>query len=260
MSDLPRIVPIEGGLNFRDLGGYQTASGETVRFGRLFRSGTLTNLTDDGVSQLAELGVATIFDLRSDDEIAKAPDRIPDGVSYQHRPVRDPSRVSRLKAIWTVLTKRDRLEEALLEVYTRVMIDANAHVIGEIMRHVATSDQPTVIHCTAGKDRTGITSALLLLTLGVPRETVLADYAVSSRYAEQIGSQIKSDIEQLRRFGLKDAHIQPLLYANPDMLEKALKHIEVNYDSVMAYVNNVAGCDADSVASLKQKLLTTDDL
>ena len=252
----PHILPIEGSVNFRDIGGYATAEGLVIRPKQVYRSGTLSELTDLGVQQLATLKIGTIVDLRSNEERDKSPDRLPDGVRYLHRPITDPSRIPKLRTLWTVFWQRNDLGTVILDVYKRIMLDANGAIIGEILDLIAENNGAVLIHCTAGKDRTGLFIALLLTLLDIPASSVMQDYAVSNQFTDVFANLIKRDISVLRRVGLSDEQIRPIISADPPILNAALQHIDDRYGSLANYLNTQAGIDAAKIKRLQQLLLT----
>ncbi|GEK23568.1 tyrosine-protein phosphatase [Cellulomonas xylanilytica] len=156
-----------GGLhNARDLGGLPTASTPT-RPGRVFRTPRLDGLDERGWTQLADAGVRTIVDLRNPHEIE--PLRLPAGVTRHHRPVevwedRD------FMARWGHVLDSPEYYRANLETWPELVVAA--------LRAVAdASDGAVVIHCSAGRDRTGLVTALLLSLVGVPQDVIVEDYA-----------------------------------------------------------------------------------
>ena len=247
-------VPLEGAVNFRDIGGYAAATG-VVRSGLVFRSGSLAQLSPEAIASLRELRIGRIFDLRSAEETLRAPSRIPPGAEYNHRPIVDPARSSRLRVVGILLFQRHKLADLLLEGYTRVMIDANARVIGEIFRTIAYSEDATLIHCTAGKDRTGLTTALLLHTLNVPFETIVTDYLKSNAAYDQYAPKVQNDIRLLRYIGIGMEEMQPFLIAEAKTLELAFDHIRTRYGSIYNYLTTAAGLTEADLSCLKTRLL-----
>jgi protein-tyrosine phosphatase len=183
---------VEGTYNLRDVGGYRTldSAGQVdgvTRWGRLFRSDALHRLTDTSRGTLAELGIRTIVDLRDESELLSSPSRI-DGlaITVVHEPIftGDP-------------TRRVTGDVTLDSLYRSIVTDFGhnlAAAVGDIAR---AADEPVLVHCTAGKDRTGLVVALALLAVGVDREDVLGDYAqteenLSGEWAEEMLSQMVS--------------------------------------------------------------------
>lgn len=163
-------------FNFRDLGGYATVDGRTVARGRIFRSDDLCRLAgaDDDLAAFEALGIRTVVDLRRPTEVAQF-GRVPvlDGLTYHH--------VHLVHPLWPQAPVAD-VEARVDFLLTRYgeMAVASAEGIGTALRLIADSKTaPLVVHCIAGKDRTGIVSALTLSLLGVDDETVAEDYALS---------------------------------------------------------------------------------
>jgi protein-tyrosine phosphatase len=172
-----RRVPFDGITNLRDLGGYPTGDAGATRWGRVFRADALHKLTADDLDAFDELGVRTVYDLRGDVERAEFPGPVPSlHVSIVGRP-RDAERPPP-KADMTTREGEEMLRDVYVGALTHSAIE-----IGSIMRGLADPDRaPAVFHCHGGKDRTGIVAAVLLLALGVERDTVLDDYEATSRY------------------------------------------------------------------------------
>lgn len=250
-----RVLPLEGGANFRDLGGYRAADGRRVRWGRVFRAGSLANLTDADLAHLDEIGLKLVCDLRSYDEVRDAPDRLPDSApEYMHLPLEagdDTPR--RLRAIFW---DRRLLTTMMLDAYTRIMIDQNAALLGDVLRRLADPDNlPAVFHCTAGKDRTGVTAALLLSVLGVPDAVIVADYTLSNHFYENFRAFAEQAMRPIGFTGVKAEDLQPLLIADAATMQGTLDHIREKYGSVEAYLLGPAGLDAEVIDALRANLL-----
>lgn len=247
-----RVLPLSGGVNFRDLGGYATSDGRRTRWGRLYRSGSLADLTEEDIAYLGRLGLRLVCDLRSVDEVERKADRLPPGAEPFHRPI--VASVNPLRRMVTLYRKRNRMQELLQDVYT-VMIDQNGGVFGDLFQAAADpACLPLVVHCTAGKDRTGIAVALLLLALGVPEETVVADYTLSNRAFDVLEGRMRPEMERLYSLGFGDAQVRPFLLAEARTLQGALAHIRQRYASVEAYLAR-AGVAAETIAAVRENLL-----
>jgi protein-tyrosine phosphatase len=174
-----RVWRLQGAPNFRDLGGYVGHEGRPLRWRRLFRSDHLADLTPDDLARLQQLPLARAFDFRGIDERAATPYDLP-GVT-QHSLAIEPTVVQRMHdiaAAGTTLTA-PVVTDLMKELY-RALINDRADRFAELFEHLIESDAPSVFHCTAGKDRTGIAAALVLLALGVSRDVVQADYLLTN--------------------------------------------------------------------------------
>lgn len=251
-----RSIPLQGAANLRDIGGYRTSDGRYVRWGHVYRSGMLAALTEDDVQTLAALGISLVCDLRSDEEVQTAPDRLPHSTAYARIPInadREGDSRQRLRAL---LFDKRRFSTILLEIYQRI-IDEHADVFGDVIRQLADENNlPALIHCTAGKDRAGLTTALLLLALGVPEETVIADYTLSNRYYEHFSRYAQQMVGRLAILGVSADDMYPMLTADPKTLTAALEYLIGRYGSVQEYLRDRAGVDDATFERVKANLLT----
>ncbi len=166
---LERALLVSGVRNVRDLGGLSGTRG-TVRRGRVLRSAELSALTPAGARTLADLGLRTVFDLRTGAERDESPSRFDDA------PELAGVRIVHVDFLGTL----DDLPAGPMEMYLH-LVERSAVGIVEVLEHLGRPDAaPALVHCTAGKDRTGLTVALLLELLGVPRPTIVADYVASN--------------------------------------------------------------------------------
>jgi protein-tyrosine phosphatase len=251
-----RILNVEGVANFRDIGGYPTTDGRYTRWGVLYRTGMLAEMTEISRAYLRGLNLRWVCDLRSGDEIATAPDRVGDNpnIRYQHKDLFSPSDTSRrLRAL---LFNKRLLPVMMQAMYTDILIDANARAYGDILRDLTQPENlPALIHCTAGKDRTGVAIMLLLSALGVPDDIVIADYSLSNRYYETFRRYTIGLQRRLRWFGLSMDDITPMLIANPDNVRAGLAHIRAKHGGIDAYLRDAAGIDAATLDALKRIFL-----
>jgi len=180
-------VTVDGAPNFRDIGGYETADGRRVRSGRLFRSGMLVGVSDEGVATLDALGIRTVVDLRTQVEVdALGPDRVPDGTRIVQ--IRIPSAGADPMVVEALKTGHFPYLPDLVSV-NRAYITDDAAEFGELLAFLADpGNLPTVVHCLGGKDRTGVSTALLLTILGVPWRTVRDDYLRSNVHFADSGA------------------------------------------------------------------------
>lgn len=164
-------LQIEGTYNFRDVGGYPVRNGGQTRPGVLYRSDALGALTQQGRKAVAGLGISRILDLRSDPEIAGAPSAV-DGLGIEIR------HLSVLKA---AAPQAQAGQRHTLDTLYRLMVERRGRYLIEALRAIGTAQGPVLVHCTAGKDRTGVVVALALDASGVERDAVIEDYAATER-------------------------------------------------------------------------------
>lgn len=181
MSDPPaRHLDLAGASNFRDLGGYATRDGRTVRWRKLFRSNHLGHLTASDSAILRELGVRSAFDFRGQHERSEALCGMEE-IETHSLPV-EPTVVAALRAI--VSSGRPATAADALEVMRdsyRGYVEQSTPRFRALFAHLLQDRAPLVIHCTAGKDRTGFAAAMILLALDVPRPVVMRDYLLTNQ-------------------------------------------------------------------------------
>lgn len=249
-----RNIPLEGGHNFRDLGGYQTSDGHRVRWGRVYRSGSLGHLTENDLNLLEKLGVKIVCDFRTQMELREEPDKLPPGVKYQHMPLSPENQLT--PSASDIMKNLKNLDAWMLRTYINIFIDQNGMLFGEILRLAADeANLPLLFHCTAGKDRTGIAASLLLLALGVPESTVIADYSLTNFSFDALYTRLAEHMPNARLRSRLTYALQPLLFANPSTLTTALRHIDEKYGSVRNYLIQQAGITETHLERLHANLL-----
>ncbi len=177
-----RLLPLQGGNNFRDLGGYRTAGGRTLRWGLLFRSGAMAGLTAGDFEYLAGRGIRTVCDFRDSRERASAPVNWPAGKAPM---VLADDYQNDMRALASLFTGPPptgaSARAAMTATYPGILKQFNGQY-RRMFAELLAGHAPLAFNCSAGKDRTGVAAALLLTALGVPRDTVVADYLLSNRY------------------------------------------------------------------------------
>lgn len=230
-------LEVAGTHNFREV-----APG-ALRPGRLYRSDALHRLTREGRRTLRDLGIGTVIDLRSDlDRRVGGRDRLR-GTGVRHLPI--PMAGSPLN--------RDPETIELRGIYHSILTQHRAD-LGRAVRVIAGSDRPVLVHCTAGKDRTGLVVALVLSALGVDAETVSADYVATQ--ANLAGEWTERIVRKVRRFRvpITDNVIEVLAHSPEPVLRESLEWIETEQGGVGAYLA-AAGVDADVLERLRRNLL-----
>lgn len=226
-----RSLPLAGASNFRDLGGYPGADGGKVRWRTLFRSDHLAALTPQDAQLLRALGVTRAFDFRGVAEREAAAYALP-GVAQHALPI-EPTVVQRMKDLLAAgqsLTPAHTV--ALMQHTYRAFVHDNAPRFAQLFDALLHSSEPLVFHCTAGKDRTGLAAALILLALGVPREVVMQDYLLTN--------------ELYRMPAVTDARVPRevlgvLWRVQAEFLDAALQAMEHASGSVDAYLHHALG-------------------
>ncbi|MCX7522010.1 tyrosine-protein phosphatase [Microbacterium sp. STN6] len=238
-----RRIPVPGTYNFRDAGGYP-ADGGLVREGTLFRSDGLHALGPAGRRELAQLGIRTVIDLRDDFEAQLMPDDLGDlDVDVRRLPVFEGSGASQEPGVIS-----------LPDLYRKIVTE-HAAVVAEALRDIAGSGGGVLVHCTAGKDRTGVVVALALLAVGVDRELVLDDYALSE--ANLDGEWLDGMLAMIAEHGVEATpELRVLMGGSPrEALASALDLIDETYGGVRRYLMD-AGLSLSGLAELSHVLVT----
>lgn len=256
-----RHVPLQGGCNFRDIGGYRTADGRSVRWGQVFRTGVLCYLTEADHHTLRRLGVRGIFDLRRQGEREREPTCWPDAVSaYTWDDGADAPNVMRY--LHDKETSAEGMRAAMIDLY-RALPAWLAPRIRDFLQALRELRSPVVVHCAAGKDRTGFAIAMLLLTLGVAREDVVYDYLLTNEVGNLEQFMLNRQSTQL---GVTDvqhplAAMEPerrraLLIADEAYLNAAIEQIEREYGGIDNYIERALGVNPDARRELRELFLT----
>ena len=246
MSASPaRHLNLSGASNFRDLGGYPTRDGRTVRWRRIFRSNHLGHLTDDDVSVLRELGVRSAFDFRGTEERTAALCGMPE-ISVHSLPV-EPTVVAALRAIAAAGTplSTDHAVEVMRDSYSGYVQNNTQH-FRTLFAHLLEDRAPLVIHCTAGKDRTGFACALILHALGVPDQTIAEDYLLTNRFYRRdrtASSDLPEEVKQV------------LARVEASFLAAAFDAIRAGYGDLENYLSDGLGLGAGERARLEARYL-----
>ncbi|GAB5426368.1 MAG: tyrosine-protein phosphatase [Crocinitomicaceae bacterium] len=254
LHQIERVLPLESVPNFRDIGGYQTQEGRGVRWNRVYRSSALDNLSLEDSQTLEALNIQLVCDVRSVAEQLSDPDKLPDTMRLIPTPPSSDDSV--LRSVLRLLFQAGFLENLLLDLYQRVMVKDNPQVLARILQEISDeTNLPMVIHCAAGKDRTGISIALLLSLLGVPDETIIADYSLSNYHYDFFKIATRKNLAQLNMIGISEADFDYLLVADADIMQKTLNSIRHGYGSVETYCRQYLGLSAETIAKIRENLL-----
>src|SRR5437899_578243 len=217
----------------------------------VFRADALHGLTDDDLARYHALEVLAVYDLRGDIEREERPNPFP---SVQFELVGRPSGMP-----WTppTGTSADAGEQFLHDLYLG-LLDHAGERFGQLFDAMASpGGLPCVLHCHAGKDRTGVSAALLLELLGVPRELVLDDYELTGRYRKR--AQQEGTFQRLLDAGMAPEAAAGVLATPRWAMADALRHLDERYGGIDAYVRDIAGVSDAVVDHLRATLLTTAD-
>jgi protein-tyrosine phosphatase len=246
MSASPaRHLNLSGASNFRDLGGYVTRDGRTVRWRQIFRSNHLGHLTDNDVSVLRELGVRSAFEFRGTEERTAALCGVSE-ITVHSLPV-EPTVVAALRAIAAAGTplSTDHAVEVMRDSY-RSYVQKNTQHYRALFSHLLEDRAPLVIHCTAGKDRTGFACALILHTLGVSDDVISEDYLLTNRFYRRDPNHSTDLPDEIR---------QVLGAVQTSFLAAAFEAIDADYGDLESYIRDGLGIGKTERAHLEARYL-----
>lgn len=258
LTTAERSLPLKNAVNFRDLGGYGTEDGRFVKWGHIYRAGNLHRLSAADQEYLQHLDLKLVCDLRSARASRQRPDRfLPDLANKRHHlPMRNPSRLFGLQAIGAALFRPSALNRLMVKGYIKLVIEGNTAVIATTLSQLAHPDNlPCLIHCAAGKDRTGIVIALLLALLGVSEATIIADYSLSNAYYDDFASAIEPNIRPFTRWGFSSHSLYPLHIAHPQTLQDTFAYIREEYGSILGYLSGRVGLESKTISQIQANLL-----
>jgi protein-tyrosine phosphatase len=269
-----RTLPVEGMNNFRDMGGYETADGHTVKWGKLYRSDHIHNATENGVSYLNKLGIHTIIDYRSDDEISKYPNKrlTPEPKTVHLDPAAHAAELaaqfqsSKENEDINLITKIIEQQKAgtlvnqadvVLKQY-RVFAnkEESKRAFAEMLRVVAQPDASAVVqHCRGGKDRTGFGAMLVLGVLGVRKEDLIADYLLTAKNREERNRVKMEGYKKLTTDQSVLDHLYSFIDTKSEFLEASIDTIIEKYGSIENYVTSELKITQEMIDTMKELYL-----
>ncbi|NIB42368.1 tyrosine-protein phosphatase [Pseudomaricurvus alkylphenolicus] len=258
-EDRDRLLPLEGGKNFRDLGGYQTSDGRKVAWDKIYRSGELSGLTDNDYKLLSSRNISTVIDFRTARQRSEAL------TQWQAGEVDQLNWDYEMHAQKQEMIKLIRSPEVTLEeidqFMTKFYIDflkQNSAFYRDMFETLINTSEPVLFHCSSGKDRTGMAAALILTALGVDREQIMEDYMLSAPYlklAHQKNPEPASDIKPLTDNHLPNGIVEIFLSVREPWMTGTLTWIEQQSGSVMNYIQQDLNVSDADITLLRAKYL-----
>jgi protein-tyrosine phosphatase len=261
-----RHVDLEGQPNFRDLGGYQTTDGRTVKWGEVYRSGELPHLTDADVAKLEELEIKTVVNFLLPEEIEmNGRDRLPDGVREVPEPIQG-ERAAELTMVVQSAIKAAQFDEIPPEMnpeFHRLLLDEGTPQYAVLLRQAADpANRPMVFHCSHGVHRTGTATAILLSALGVPWDTIRADYMLTNTYR---ATQVESKLAKIRQqaaatLGVPEdevdmTNVEAFYILEGSYIDGTLEQAVADHGSMEAYIRDGLGITDEEIEALRDQLL-----
>ena len=234
-------LPMTGGYNIRDLGGYRGANGRRVSWGHFFRADDMNHLSDEDLAYLGSIPIITVFDFRTHREVETAPDRLPPSVKkVVHRPLA-PGNVSPGEIQNGKFSIYDDTDAFMHVVYRELISDTGINAVyREFFSLIQEKDDlPILFHCTAGKDRTGMAAAFLLFALGVDRDSIIGDYMASNTFLAGKYAVLTKNNPQLAT----------IYSVKPDYLITGIETMEKTQGTVENYLSHVLDVDIDAIRS-----------
>ncbi|MEM6964197.1 MAG: tyrosine-protein phosphatase [Bacteroidota bacterium] len=253
-----RLIPMEKGQNFRDLGGIPTKDGRVVQWGKLYRSGKLNQLTDRDLAYFNTLAINTVVDFRDDIEVVEDKSRLPKdrAVNQVRTPIGDRSgnMQAQLKKQIRKADQKTFDSEGFVVDVMRQFIDTFAFQYQPFLDLIVEEEKnaPLLYHCSAGKDRTGLGTALVLAMLGVEKEVILGDFMMSNYYRNK---KINSTLRKTAWIA-RQRVTQPLVEVKDSYLKAAFDAIEAKYGSMENFFKEEYGYDKAKLERVREQYLT----
>lgn len=266
MADFDRHLRFPGTINFRDMGGYETSDARRIKTGRLFRSGHLAHSEETAQQDVAALNISLVCDFRIDDERAAHPSQYQSDhePTVKHLPVWPVGTPGVDNTAARMLSGDADFETALADqtnAYREFIRDQSSQFAGMFEAMLAIEHDAVLLHCSAGKDRTGIAAALLLSALGLPRDTVRHDYLLSLE-GHGAREQTQFYVDRYWTAHIENHGTDPvcsqgdmhrLFSVQPEKIDAAFDEMESVAGSVEGYLRVTLGLDDDALTALRQR-------
>jgi protein-tyrosine phosphatase len=245
-----RVLALDGAVNCRDIGGYDTLDGRRVRWGRVWRSDAPTRLSATDRRELEQRRLRTVIDLRHSDERAVEPSGLADNDTLRVHAIGFAPRAAR-RLLGELRENRPITPRAarstMLTMYRQLPRD-HAHAYARMFRLlIAPGALPALVHCTSGKDRTGFGVALLLSALGVPRDVVVEDYLLTNRYRRDLGAILQRRVDP--------EVLDVMVAAHADYLDAAFDSIRRHWGGIEQFIAGALELNRADLSTLQEQLL-----
>jgi protein-tyrosine phosphatase len=243
-----RLVHMQGAVNFRDIGGYKTKDGKEIKWGMIYRSASIAKLTDSDMDTLKNKHIHTVIDFRGHSESAAAPDRLLPGTDYTLSPAGSDS-LPDMKQMITMMKQDNFFGDFYGEKGTAYAGDRFRPLFKKLL--TVKKGDAILYHCTGGRDRTGMATALLLYTLGVPEQTIEADFVASNVY---LGNTMVSYAAPMAKAtGMTVEEMKQKMDLRPEWIQAFFAAIKTKYGSIENFMQKEMGIGPKEVSLLKKK-------
>jgi protein-tyrosine phosphatase len=253
-----RCIAMEGVHNFRDMGGYDTETGAKVRWGALYRSGKLSELSRRDTMLMDRLSLSLIYDFRRDDERERAPSRYSgSNAETINLAIIPGSGDSFFDRVVSGNADAEQMTKFMIELNVDLALNQTAQYQQMFAGLLLDNTNSVLIHCAAGKDRTGFGSALILAALGVSRSSVLIDYMLSNKYLpieDEISNMLNTYADYFPS-NIDRAILRPMFAVRPEYIDAAFNALDQVYGNIEAYFQQALGLSKADIKQLKLKYL-----
>jgi protein-tyrosine phosphatase len=261
-----RHVKLQGQNNMRDLGGYQTTDGRQVKWGEVYRSGEFSNLSDEDVAKLDDLGLQTVVNFLLAEEIEmNGKDRLPGGVREISDPIHG-ERAVKLTMVAQSAIKNgdfDKLPPEMNPEFHRLLLEEGRPQYASLLQQaVDPANRPLVFHCSHGVHRTGTATAILLSALGVPWDTIREDYLLTNEYRAK---EVEAKLAKIRQLAAKNKGVAPedidmsnveaFYILEGNYIDGTLEQALADYGSMEDYIREGLGITDEEIEELRRQLL-----
>ena len=250
-----RKLPFTGAHNFRDLGGYKTSDGKTVKWGKVYRSDNLHSLTDEDLKYMERLNIKSVVDFRSDEERNEEPDRLTPDMTPILLPIKfEPEGVT--ENLTRDLTFGNLDSSNLLRDFNIILVKEFTEEYREFFRHIVDNGgEPFVLHCTAGKDRAGFGSAMILTVLGVPREKIIEDYLLTNTYVSDHVDRKLLETELKTFFRADSDNLRKINFVEERYIQAAFDTIDSHWGGMDQYISEGLNLTEEDINKIKDYYL-----
>ena len=250
-----RKLPFTGAHNFRDLGGYKTSDGKTVKWGKVYRSDNLHSLTDEDLKYMERLNIKSVVDFRSDEERNEEPDRLTPDMTPILLPIKfEPEGVT--ENLTRDLTFGNLDSSNLLRDFNIILVKEFTEEYREFFRHIVDNGgEPFLLHCTAGKDRAGFGSAMILTVLGVPREKIIEDYLLTNTYVSDHVDRKLLETELKTFFRADSDNLRKINFVEERYIQAAFDTIDSHWGGMDQYISEGLNLTEEDIEKIRNYYL-----